>query len=159
MQARNNQNRKPPKAHTTNASPPTQANNATRATNGNPPARSRHMHLTNTPHTHTSHRTLCHRGISHRHSSTAPTAGATGTRAAPGAEAPGGCAHDEAQTCRYRLLGALSVCFRSVLLVRARGPTLRLGVCLLGFPAVVCAVTPIPTIPTRGAVVPHTIEV
>ena len=51
MQARNNQNRKPPKAHTTNASPPTQANNATRATNGNPPARSRHMHLTNTPHT------------------------------------------------------------------------------------------------------------
>ena len=37
-------------------------------------------------------------------------------------------------------------CFRSVLLVRARGPALWLGVCLLGFPAVACAVTPIPTI-------------
>ena len=36
--------------HTTNASPPTQANNATRATNGNPPARPPHMHLTNTLH-------------------------------------------------------------------------------------------------------------
>ena len=37
-------------------------------------------------------------------------------------------------------------CFRSVLLVRARGPALRLGVCLLGLPAVACAVSPIPTI-------------
>ena len=33
-----------------------------------------------------------------------------------------------------------------VLLVRARGPALCLGVCLLGFPAVVCAGAPIPTI-------------
>ena len=41
------------------------------------PARPRHMHLNNT-----THRTLCHRGTSHRHSGTAPTAGATGTRAA-----------------------------------------------------------------------------
>ena len=62
--------------HTINASPPTQANNDTRATNGNFPARPQHMHLTNT-----SHRTLCHRGTSHTHSGTAPTAGATGTRA------------------------------------------------------------------------------
>ena len=37
-------------------------------------------------------------------------------------------------------------CFRSVLLVRARGPALRLGVCLLRFPAVACALTPIPTV-------------
>ena len=35
--------------HTINASPPTQANNATRATNGNPPARPLYMHLNNTP--------------------------------------------------------------------------------------------------------------
>ena len=49
-------------------------------------------------------------------------------------------------SCRCRLLGALIVCFRSVLLVRARGPALRLGVCLLGLPAVACAVSPIPTI-------------
>ena len=48
-------------------------------------------------------------------------------------------------SCCCRLLGALFVCFRSVLLVRARGPALRLGLCLLGFPAVACAVTPIPT--------------
>ena len=48
-------------------------------------------------------------------------------------------------SCRCRLLGALFVCFRSVL-VRARGPALRLGVFLLGFPAVACAGTPIPTI-------------
>ena len=33
-----------------------------------------------------------------------------------------------------------------VLLVQARGPAFRLAVCLLGFPAVVCAVTPIPAI-------------
>ena len=33
-----------------------------------------------------------------------------------------------------------------MLLVRARGAALRLGVCLLGFPAVVCAATPIPPI-------------
>ena len=36
-------------------------------------------------------------------------------------------------SCRC-LLWALFVCFRSVLLVRARGPALRLGVCLWGFP-------------------------
>ena len=44
------------------------------------------------------------------------------------------------------LLWALLVCFRSVLLVRARGPALRLGACLLGFPAAVCAATPIPAL-------------
>ena len=33
-----------------------------------------------------------------------------------------------------------------VMLVRARGLALRIGVCLLGFPAVVCAVAPIPPI-------------
>ena len=33
-----------------------------------------------------------------------------------------------------RLLGSSFVCFRSVLLVRALGPALRLGVCLVGFP-------------------------
>ena len=32
------------------------------------------------------------------------------------------------------------------LFVTKRGPALRLGVCLLGFPAVACAVTPMPTI-------------
>ena len=32
-----------------------------------------------------------------------------------------------------------------VMLVRARGLALRIGVCLLGFPAVVCAVVPILT--------------
>ena len=32
------------------------------------------------------------------------------------------------------------------LLVRAPGPAVRLAVCLLGFPAVACAVTPFPTI-------------
>ena len=48
--------------------------------------------------------------------------------------------------CRCRLLWALLVCFHSVLLVRARGPALHPGVCLLGFPAVVCAATPIPTV-------------
>ena len=31
-------------------------------------------------------------------------------------------------------------------MVHARGPALRLGMCLLGFPAVACAVSPIPTI-------------
>ena len=50
-------------------------------------------------------------------------------------------------SCRCRLLWALVVCFRSaVLLVRARGTPLRLGVCLWGFPAVAYAVTPLPTI-------------
>ena len=48
-------------------------------------------------------------------------------------------------SCCFRLLWALLVCFRSVL-VRARGPAFRLGGCLLGFPAIVCTVTPIPTI-------------
>ena len=58
-------------------SPPTEANNATRATNGNPPTRPLYKNLTNTP-----HRTLCHRGTRHRHRGAAPTAGATGTCAA-----------------------------------------------------------------------------
>ena len=49
-------------------------------------------------------------------------------------------------SCRCRLLGALLVSLCSVLSVRARGPALRLGVCLLGFPAVACAVAPIATI-------------
>ena len=49
-------------------------------------------------------------------------------------------------SCRCRLRGALLVCFRSTLLVRAREPALRLGLCLLGFPAVACAVSPRPTI-------------
>ena len=53
-----------PKAptHTINVSPPMQTNNATRATNGNFPARPLHMHLTNTPHTSQrtpSRRTFC----------------------------------------------------------------------------------------------------
>ena len=45
-------------------------------------------------------------------------------------------------------LGVLKreVCFRSVLLVRARGPALRFGVSLLGFPAVVCAATAMPAL-------------
>ena len=43
-------------------------------------------------------------------------------------------------------LGACSCAPVLVWLVRARGPALRLGVCLLGFPAVVCAVTPVPPI-------------
>ena len=38
--------------HTINASPPQQANNTTRATNGNPATRPLYMHLPNTPHTH-----------------------------------------------------------------------------------------------------------
>ena len=49
-------------------------------------------------------------------------------------------------SCRCQPLWALFVCFRSVLLVRAHGPALCLGVCLLGLPAVVCAVTPAPSI-------------
>ena len=40
-------------------------------------------------------------------------------------------------------LGPCSCAPVLVLLVRARGPALRLGVCFLEFPAVVCAVTPI----------------
>ena len=43
-------------------------------------------------------------------------------------------------------LGPCSCAPILLLLVRPRGPTLRLGVFLLGFPAAVCAVTPIPTI-------------
>ena len=43
-------------------------------------------------------------------------------------------------------LGPCSCAFLLVLLVRARGLALRLGVCLLVFPAVVCAVTSIPPI-------------
>ena len=35
-----------------NASPPAQANNATRAANSNPPTRALYMHLIRTPHTH-----------------------------------------------------------------------------------------------------------
>ena len=42
-------------------------------------------------------------------------------------------------------LGLASV-IRSVLLVHARGPAPRLGLCLLGFPAVVCAATPVPAL-------------
>ena len=42
-------------------------------------------------------------------------------------------------------LGPCSCATVLVLLVRARGPALVLGLCLAGFPAV-CAVTPIPTI-------------
>ena len=38
--------------HTTNASPPTQADNATRAKNGNPPTGPLYKHLPNTPHSH-----------------------------------------------------------------------------------------------------------
>ena len=49
-------------------------------------------------------------------------------------------------SCRCRLLGALFVCSRPALLVRARGPALHLGVFLVGFPAVACAVTPVPAI-------------
>ena len=40
-------------------------------------------------------------------------------------------------------LGSCSCAAVFVLLVRARWPALRLGVCLLGFPALVCAVTPV----------------
>ena len=43
-------------------------------------------------------------------------------------------------------LGPFSCAPVLVLLVRARGLAFRLGVSLLGFPAVVCAVTPFPTI-------------
>ena len=49
--------------------------------------------------------------------------------------------------CFFVVAGCLGPCSCApvlVLLVRARGPALRLGVCLLGFPAVVCTVTPIP---------------
>ena len=78
---------------TTDVSPPTQAHNATRATNVTPPARLLYVHLTNTTmpvghislnqhNTHTSHGTLCQQATSHEHGSTAPTVGATGTRAA-----------------------------------------------------------------------------
>ena len=49
-------------------------------------------------------------------------------------------------SCRFRLLGALFVCFCSVLLVRACGPALCLGLCLLGFPTVACAITHVPII-------------
>ena len=44
--------------------------------------------------------------------------------------------------CRGWLLGALFVCSCSCIV----GLAFRLGVCFLGFPAVVCAVTPFPTI-------------
>ena len=50
------------------------------------------------------------------------------------------------RTPEQGLLWVLFVCFRSVLLFCARGLALRLGVCLLGFSAVACAVTPLPTI-------------
>ena len=58
--------------------------------------------------------------------------------------APLGCVSGDSRCCR--LFWALIVCFYSALLVRARGPAFRLGVCLWGFPAVVCAATPVPTI-------------
>ena len=57
--------------------------------------------------------------------------------------APLGCVSGDSRCCR--LFWALIVCFYSALLVRARGPAFRLGVCLWGFPAVVCAATPTPT--------------
>ena len=41
-------------------------------------------------------------------------------------------------SCCCWLLWALLVCFRSVLLVRARGLAFRLGEYLSGFPAIVC---------------------
>ena len=43
-------------------------------------------------------------------------------------------------------LGLCSCALLLLLLVHARGPALHLGVCLLGFPAVVCAVTPVPPV-------------
>ena len=74
--------------------------------------------------------------------------------------APGCCAHKsvlhgvftprtkrrDVQACVGNRKLQQKTCFRSVLLVRARGPAFRLGVHLLGFPAVVCAATPTPTI-------------
>ena len=42
------------------------------------------------------------------------------------------------------VLGPFSCAPVLVLLIRARRLALHLGVCLLGFPAVVCAVTPVP---------------
>ena len=45
--------------------------------------------------------------------------------------------------------GCLGPCLCALViasLVRARGLASRLGVCFLGFPAVVCTVTPFPTI-------------
>ena len=53
-----------------------------------------------------------------------------------------------------RAAWGLFVCFRSVLLVRARGRALRLGVCLLMFPTV-CAVTRIPTTASLCNGLPH----
>ena len=49
-------------------------------------------------------------------------------------------------SCRCWLHGALFVCSCSCAVGRARGPAVRLGVCLLGFPAAACAVTPLSTI-------------
>ena len=69
---------------TINISPPTQANNATQATNGNQPtpipdqaavkASNQHTNLT-------SHRILCHRGTRQGHRGAAPTTGTTGSHA------------------------------------------------------------------------------
>ena len=51
-------------------------------------------------------------------------------------------------SCRCWLLGALFVCSCSCVVSRAHGPAVRLEVRLLGFPAVVCAVTPFPPLAT-----------
>ena len=67
---------------TINVSPPTQANNATRATNGNSltPIPDQTAVKASTQHTTlTSHRTLCHRGTRQRHRGAAPTTGTTGS--------------------------------------------------------------------------------
>ena len=49
-------------------------------------------------------------------------------------------------SCRRRLFGALFVCSRSCVVGPRSWAGSRLGVCFLGFPAVVCAVTPVPPI-------------
>ena len=51
-----------------------------------------------------------------------------------------------AVSCRGWLLGALFVCSCSCVVGPRSWAGFRLGVCRLGFPAVVCAVTPFPTI-------------
>ena len=61
-----------------------QANNATRATNGNPPTPTPDQAAVKAFNQHTtltSHRTLCHRGSRQRHRGAAPTTGVTGSHA------------------------------------------------------------------------------
>ena len=142
-----------------NASPPTQANNAARAPKISPPTRARYMHLTKTPD--------MHHLVPPRHQAQISQHG-TPLRAQ---QEPAQRTHDCHGTllvvlrfgqfgvafftplqcavgapCCCWLRWALLVCYCSVLLVRARGPALRLGVCFLGFPAIVFAATTIPTI-------------